>query len=55
MTINDELASKIQKIERNTLLKSKEFASIQQSVVRISPPESPGLVILSEPVQIKCA
>jgi len=32
---NDELASKIQKFERNALLKSKEFASAQQSVAHI--------------------
>jgi len=55
MTINDELASKIQKIERNPLLKSKEFASIQQIEVRFCSLVTPSFVILSEPVQIKCA
>ncbi len=55
MTINDELASKIQKIERNVLLKWKEFANIQQIEVRFCSPVTPRFVILSEPVQIKCA
>jgi len=55
MTINDELASKIQKIERNALLKWKEFANIQKIEVRFRSPVTPSFVILSEPVQIKCA